>query len=400
MGTRVWTGLVFLLLAVLGAKIAVAADLSLVPSINARTEFTSNLNNDFKNPISDFIFTLSPAAEFNYTTEISQIQGRLGLTGLHYLKESSADHIDQSYQISGKYRVAPRWNLSLSSAYIVDSSLQEELTTSGLIMSRTPRQSFQVGPGVTYNLTERLAATLNYNFNKVNYQDPQFRNYASQQVGLTLNYPLKNEKTVLVGNFLVRETTYPGTDKYRSLGTYLGATHKFSENWDLNLMAGVNTSFMDFQTQVVQTRQSFSIVPTQTRFKETNISPYINVSTTRRWTNLSLTAGLSRDESPSAYGSISELYRAYGGANYQFSERLSGSLTGEYSLSNQSSQQNNLQNDYFSISPQVNYRVTEKLTASPGYRFGLRDDITNSRSASVQVVWLMLTYSYPIHYQR
>jgi len=184
------------------------------------------------------------------------------------------------------------------------------------------------------------------------------------------------------------------------LGIYLGTTHKFSENWDLNLMAGVNISFMDFQTQVVQTSQSFLTIPTQTRFKETKIGPYINVSTTRRWTNLSLTAGLSRDESPSAYGSISELYRAYGGANYQFSERLSGSLTGDCSLSNQASQQNNQENGYFSISPQLNWRVTEKLTASPGYRFGLRNDLTNDRSATLQVVWLMITYSYPIHYQK
>jgi hypothetical protein len=267
-------------------------------------------------------------------------------------------------------------------------------------MTRTPRQSIQVGPAVTYKLTERLAATVNYNYNRVNYQSPQFRDYTYQQVGLILNYPLKNEKTVLVGNFLVRETTYPGTDKYSSLGTYLGATHKFSENWDLNLMVGVNTSFMDFQTQVVQTRQSFSVIPTQTRFKETRISPYVNVSTTRRWTNLGLTAGFSRDESPTAYASISELYRFYGGVTYSFSERLSGSLTGDYYFSNQASQQNNLEDSYFNVSPQLNWRITEKVTASPGYRFGLRNDLTNDRSATLQMVWLMVTYSYPIHYQR
>ena len=94
------------------------------------------------------------------------------------------------------------------------------------------------------------------------------------------------------------------------------------------------------------------------------------------------------------------LYRFYGGVNYSFSERLSGSLGGSLYLSNQASQQNNQENAYFSVSPQLNWRVTEKLTASPGYRFGLRNDQTNDRSATVQVVWLMLTYSYPIHYQR
>jgi uncharacterized protein (PEP-CTERM system associated) len=99
MGTRAWG--VALLLGVLWASTGLAADLSVVPSIEARSEFNSNLNFDFTNKVSDFIFTLSPAAEFNYTTEISQLQGRLGLTGLHYLSHGNLDHIDQNYQING-----------------------------------------------------------------------------------------------------------------------------------------------------------------------------------------------------------------------------------------------------------------------------------------------------------
>ena len=163
-----------------------AADWAVVPSVTARTEFNSNLNYDFTAPKSDYIFTLAPAAEFNYTTDIGQLQGRLGLTGLHYLSNGQLDHIDQNFQINGRYQAAPRWNLTLNTAYISDSTLTEELLTSGLIMTRTPRQSIQAAPGVTYALTERLAATVNYNFYKVNYQSPQFQNYTTQQVGLTV----------------------------------------------------------------------------------------------------------------------------------------------------------------------------------------------------------------------
>ena len=400
MGTRAW-GAAALLSGVFWVSCGFAADWSLVPSINAKTEFNSNLNSSYTNQVSDFIFTLSPATEFNYTTEAYQLQGKLGLTGLHYLRHDQIDHIDQNYQINGQYRVSPRWNLSLRTSYIVDSTMQEELATSALIMTRTPRESIQFGPGITYNVTEKLAATVNYNFNIVNYQDPQFRNYTSQQVGLRLDYPLKNQKTLLTSNVLVRETRYPGSDLYRSLGINLGGLHKFSENWEVNLMAGVNISFLDFQTQVADfsTLSSPTVVP-QARLRQTSISPSINVSTTRRWTNLSVTAGLSRDESASAFASISEVNRIFGAMKYILTEKMEGTLSGDYSLSNQASQRNNLQGDYLSISPQLNYRVTEKLTASPGYRFSLREDITNSKSAATQSIWLMLTYSYPIHYQK
>ena len=116
-----------------------AADWAVVPSITARTEFTNNLNFAPTAPISDYIFTLAPTANFNYTTDIGQLQGILGVTGRHYLSNGQLDHIDQNFQINGRYQAAPRLNLSFSTAYISDSSLQEEFATSGLIMTRTPR---------------------------------------------------------------------------------------------------------------------------------------------------------------------------------------------------------------------------------------------------------------------
>jgi len=402
MGTRVWTGLVFLLWGVLGAKIAVAADLSLVPSINVQTEFTSNLNYDFKNPISDFISTLAYATEYNYTTETSQLQGRLGLKGMHYFRESSADHVDQNYQINGKYQVAPRWNLSLRSAYITDSTLQEELTASGLIMSRTPRQSIGLSPGVAYNITERLRATVNYSFNKVNYQDPRFRNYTSQYVGLNLSFPLKNQKTVLHGNITGQQTEYSsGSDLFRSLGFNVGANHKFTENWDFNFLGGVNISFMNFNTQVQDFSQfPFFVTTTTARVQKTTVGPYFSLFTTRRWTNLSITGGYTRNQGGSAFGTVSDLNSFNLSGRYAFTERLSGTILANYYFSTQISQTNELENAFLSFSPQLAYRVTEKLWTSVGYSFNMRNDISGGRSADAHIAWVMLTYSYPIHYQK
>ena len=103
---------------------------------------------------------------------------------------------------------------------------------------------------MTYALTERLAATVNYNFYKVNYQSPQFQNYTTQQVGLKLEQQLKNEKTSLIGNILAQYTQYPAEDSFRSIGFYLGANHKFSPDWEVNLVGGINQTYMNFQTQV------------------------------------------------------------------------------------------------------------------------------------------------------
>ncbi|MGO9175316.1 MAG: transporter [Desulfobaccales bacterium] len=388
--------LLFLCLVFGGAE-GDAADWAIVPSVTDRTEFTSNLNYSFIAPVSDCIFTLAPAAEFNYTTDISQLQGRLGLTGIHYLNNSQLDHIDQNYQINGRYQVAPRWNLTLKSAYIDDTSLEQEFLASGAIMTRTPRQSIQAGPGVTYNLTELLAATVNYNFNQVHYQDPRFQNYLTQGVGLNLTQQLKNEKTVLIGNIQAQETSYPAEDAlFRSVGFQLGGKHQFSPECDVTLLGGINLWFMDTQTQALNLSQyPFFISVRQVKLQSSEADPFVDLSATRRWTNLSVSGEYSRNQYPSGNGGVVDLNRIYGSLRYELTERLSVGLSGYYSISDQISNQYSYQNDYFGISPIVTYKLTEELTISPGYQFGLREETAggSSYSAKVQSVWLMLTYT-------
>ena len=327
-----WMGLA-IIMSLGAANLAVAADWSLVPSVTQKSEFNSNINLTYNSPISDYIFTLTPAADFNYTTEITQLQGHLGLSGQHYITNSNLDHIDQNYQINGKYQATPKVNLSLNSAFIVDTTLLQELLASGLVMNRSPRTSIRANPGMTYNITERLSSTVNYNFNRVMYQAPQYIDYTSHQIGLSFNYLLKNERTTLTNTNTVRETLYPGGNSYKTLGIYLGANHKFTENWEFNLVGGLNINKSDFATQVQDFSQfPFFITVQQKRVTHTKGTPYFNVSTTRRWTNLRVTAGYTRDQSPSAYGYVTNFSRVYASLGYDFTERLTGSLGGSLFL--------------------------------------------------------------------
>jgi hypothetical protein len=400
MGTRTWVGLA-LIMSLWAANLAVAADWSLVPTVTQQSEYNSNLNLTFTNPTSDYIFTLTPAADFNYKTEIAQLQGHLGLSGQHYLSNSNLDHIDQNYQINSKYQATPKVNLSLNTSYIVDTTLLQELLSSGLVIGRSPRTSFLANPGMTYNITERLSSTINYNFTRVLYQAPQYIDYTSHQMELTFNYLWRNERTTLTNNNIVRETLYPGGNSYKTLGFYLGANHKFTENWDFNLMGGMNINKSDFDTQVQDISQfPYFTSVAQQRVRNTKGTPFFNVSTTHRWTNFSLTAGLSRDQSPSAYGYVANFTRINASLVSTFTERLTGTLGGSYSLSTQASQANNLEYNYYTVTALLAYRITEKLSATPGYRFSRYGDVAGDRSAQAHSAYVMLTYTYPVHYQQ
>jgi len=417
MGTRTWLGLA-MIMSLWAANLAMAADWSLVPSVNLKTEYNNNINTTSAGStgstgkLSDFIFTLNPATAFIYTTEASKLEGSVGISQLLYIKNTAYNHTDQNYRINGQYSLTPRFNVSLTSSFISDSTAQEEILASGLTITRTPRLALMVGPGVSYNLTERLSATLSYNFNKVTYQPVQttqsqnYQNYSSQAVSLMWQY-LLSERTTLSTTFSGTESTYTGSNgnNYKSLLFSLGVNHKHSERWQFNLAGGFNYSLYSTNSQIATAGQFplFVSVPTQTQ-KGTNFSPNFNIGATRRWTNLSLTGSFSRNQQASAFGYISQVNALSLAMNYQFTERLTGSLSSSYSLSSQSSNTSQNQNNYYTVGPQLKYLITEKLTGSSGYTFSFQryggNNLSSSSNAPVQVVWLMLNYSYPLHYQR
>jgi long-subunit fatty acid transport protein len=148
-------------------------------------------------------------------------------------------------------------------------------------------------------------------------------------------------------------------------------------------------------------------VPTQQQ-KGASFRPYVNLGATRQWTNLSLTGSLSSNQSPSAFGYVAQVYALSLNASYKFTERLSGSLSGSYSLSSelfsQNQNQNQNQTNNYSVNSGLSYQITEKLTASSGYTFSSQlyggNNLSSSSNAPVQVGYLMLNYSYPLHYMR
>ena len=401
-----------LLLGVLAAKDGSAADWSIVPSITQRFEYNSNFNTTPTGKLSDFIFTTNPSAAFIYATEASKLQGSVGISQLLYVKNTGYNHTDQNYQINGQYSLTPRFNISLNTSFISDSTAQQEFLTSGLMITRTPRLSFTVGPGMSYALTERSSAILNYNFNKVTYQPSQniqtqnFQNYSTQSVSLVYQY-LLSERTTLSNTVSGTESAYTGSTNsdYKSLLYSLGVQHNYSANWAFNLAGGVNYSWYSTNSQIASFGQfpNFVSVPTQTQ-TGTNFSPYISLGATRRWTNLSITGSLLRNQQASAYGYIAQVTAASLNASYNFTERLTGSLGGGYSLSTQSSNRSQNETNGLNASSQLSYKVTEKLTASSGYTFNSQlyggNNLSTSNNSNVHIGWLMLSYSYPIHYQK
>ena len=402
-----WLAVVLLLSACLPAY---AADWSLVPQVDVGAKYDSNINFNFVGQKNDVIFNVSPALDVNYSSEISKLTGRLALEGLAYIKNPNLDTINQYYSFSGQHKVAPRLSLSFTGGYTLDSNLNEELLASGFVMNRSRRQAFQAAPGLEFNLTERALLRLGYAFNKVNYQDPSYVDYSQQSVNLGLNYLLKNTKTTITGTILGRYIDYPSIGNiYRNLGTYIGLDHKFSEDWSLALSGGLNYNWFTSQTAVLDFGNFVTFIRLrQVKLETFTVSPYFNISASRRWTKTNLTFGYSVDQSPSGSGTINQFHSGYAGITRDFTERLTGGLRGSlyYSLSDSpGSDYNNL---VLYLTPNLSYKLSEKFTLNSSYTYGWRDNLSGGQTTSFgagqttsrNLVWLSLKYSNPLHYQR
>jgi predicted porin len=390
-----------LFLAVVGPQPGGTADFAILPTVNLKTEFDSNLNFSFRTRLKDYILTLNPTIPFRYATEAGFVEGRVALKGMHFITHSNLDTVDQNYEMSSAYQITPRLNLSFGASYVVDSTMEEELLASGLIIGRTGRNAVRAAPGLSYVLSERWKASLGYDFSQVTYDNPRLRNYLIHSVKLSPSYQFPNEKTSLVGVCNTRFTEYTDGDQYTTLGTYAGVQHQFSATWFASLFAGANFSWMSYRTLVFDFFGTPVAVPTRKLREQSSINPYFELSTTKNWEKFSLTGGYSRDQSAASAGTIYETNRAYLTMAVKITEKCRSSLKGEFYLSQNIQQQTSYQQLSYRVAPEISYQLTEKLFLSSNYSFQWRENQqTNfNQNSHRHNVWLTLTYNYPLHYQ-
>jgi hypothetical protein len=388
---------------------AQASDWVVTPQLDLGAKYDSNINFNYVNRQHDFIFNVSPSVDFTYASEISKLSGRLALDGLAYVKYGNLDSINQFYNISGQRQVTPRLAVTFTGGYTLDSTKNQELITSGFIMNNSRRQGLQAAPGLSYNLTERASLQMGYAYNQTTYQQSgTYNNYFTHTVNLGLNYLLKNAKTTLTGTIVGNYTNYPSIgNSYRNLGTYLGFKHNFSEEWSLSVQGGANYNWYTSQTAVLAFGNFVSFVGLrQTQLKTFTVSPYWNIAANRRWTKANLTFAYSVNQSPSASGTVNQFHNGSAGFSYTFTERLTGGLGGNVYYSTSSSPGSNYNELVFGLTPNLTYRLTEKISVNSSYTYNWRESLSGSsgfgagQTTSRNLVWLYLRYSNPLHYQK
>lgn len=385
-----------------GVTAGEATDWAMVLDLETKGQYSSNINYSARNRQSDYILSAQPRAAFQYNSEITRLEGSLALLGLHYLSNSSLDRINQYYRLGGTHQLTPRFGLRLGLNYSSDSTLQEELTTSGVFINRSLRTALGLSPGVSVALTERLSTFIDYGFNYTDYQSRQYySNYRTHSLSNGFDYIL-NEKTVLRSFITASYIKYNTDNTISSLGAQLGFNHKFTENLDLSLMAGAtfqriksNISVLAFDSET-----GFIVIVTVPQ-KSTSLSPFITLASSYRWATGSFSLSYSRSQSASAYGALSQFNSFGANVNQRLTEKLNFSISPSVYISTLDSRGSDYTSIYYGIRPGLAYNFTERLRMGLSYAFNYRKVTGASNYAfPTHEAYVTLNYTYPIHYQQ
>lgn len=376
------------------------ADWVVLPAIELKGQYLNNINNSPKNVQSDYILSAQPSVSLSYNTEITQFEGKLALSGLHYLQNSGLDRINQYYWLKGSQKVAPRLALNLGGSFISDSTATEELLASGTVINRQLRTSFSITPGFTYNITELLSTSFAYGYYVIDYQDRFYNNYDSHFITNNFNY-LLNERTSLISKLTASFTSYKNDSSIASLGPQIGFSHKYEEKWDFLFLGGLSISNQRSKTRVFSAPNQLGFVGIpQKEQTSTSIAPFFSVTGNYKWETGSVGLSYSRSQSANAFGNQSQYNAFYINTNQSITSRLVFSFNPYFYTSTIDNPGSDYNSYYYGIRPGLSYKLTEKLVVGANYGFAYRTTTgSSSYSYPINDVWITVNYSYPIHHQ-
>ncbi len=173
------------------------ADVTLVPSFRAMTEYNDNVTFARAQEINDFVGTFTPGFTLDYNTALTDFSSSVELDFLKYLEESDLDTVNQRYAVKGGYKVTERTKVTGNLSYIRDTTLDSELQETGVVVDRSDRERFIGGGGVLYNLSETTELGVKYDYTDTSYHSKEYVDYDMHSVSLSLNRRLKSQRDVV-----------------------------------------------------------------------------------------------------------------------------------------------------------------------------------------------------------
>jgi hypothetical protein len=316
-----------------------ASQKTITTSLSVGQKYDDNINLQSADQHDDFISIIRASGSIDFKTEQTNIKGKVNLNIWRYADEDELNTLDQIYSLDANFLSSERLSLGIAGKYIKDTTLETELTETGVGLVRSVRKNYSFNPSATYAITERDTLSFSPFYTNSNYESDTYSDYWVSGAALNYKHLFKNERLALIAragyNYVKIKPGYYEYDYYKSSSEghyntyqlYGGVKYLFSETLTMNFLLGVRYTDSEMQRETYLL-DDYLISKTEDSNKTFGWLGDVNLSKTL--SKGSLTVGAKREILPSGLGELLEVDRLYIHFINKFTERLQGEIDASY----------------------------------------------------------------------
>lgn len=367
---------------------AQGAEWSAEPSLAVRGEYNSNLLLT-SDPHSDvWGIWVSPGVKFAGSTERLEVTGKVAADFVQYFGDPDRGLTNLYFPLTMRYKTE-RDTLGFDGGFTRDNTLMGELRQTGVVLSFTQRNLWNLSPSWTHEVTDRLSIQAGYQYVDAAYENGLplgLVNYTTQGGSAGLLYHLTEKDDVQVtGIYTNFHAPQAGDLRSDIYGGQLGFTHFFTESLTVNVAGG---------PRWVDSAQN----QTGPRVQDQQLVGVFNATLRQKWEDSFMQIDVGRDIYPSGFGLLLQTDRAAITYSRDMTERLTLSVNAAVllasSVSSIASTAAFPENRYVNVTPRVTWKISDWWAVDANYTYAQRDVDSFNVHAFSHAASVMLTY-YP-----
>lgn len=374
-------------------------------SVALRTEYDDNINLTAEPHSAVWGLLLAPEVKFSGATEALKVTGGLRASFNRYFGQSGLDSVDHAVSVHTTYK-AERDLFGADVESVRDSTLVSELLQTGVVQARRERNRLTAAPSWSHYVTENTALTASYGYTDVRYadtRDTSLIDYREQQASVGVLTNLSERDTLAVSGYYDWYETIPRTFDAKTYGLQAKYDRAFSETLRGTLAIGArNTNSTQSSNALVcsgpvlfglcvGSLERLTVVESD---RSTGYTFLAGID--KKFETAQVGAQLSREIYPTGIGALVQTDRL--GATWQ--QQLSPTLdffvdASIYQTRYVGSFVTGSDSRYYRIEPRLTWRFTDNWTLLGGYSYGHVQYQQSSPSATANVVYLVVSYTWP-----
>jgi hypothetical protein len=329
---------------------------------------------------------------------VSEISANASYGYQRYENISELDRQNQNYGIDGRYFTDTTvWGVSAQ--YSLTPSRDTAEQDSGDFSSNSEKEMIFISPSVSYRLSEQDKLLLSAQYSDTSYSTAQLVGYRDWGVNLMWSRQWSERYTssldVFYSNFDSERSSSLGLDRIGgfgsqtesdSFGANLSSTYLFSENWTIFGTVGV---------RLTETRRSSLLGSVE---KDSSEGFLLDAGVDYEGESLFAKFNISQSLMPSSRGQLNDQFKVELDLNYKVTERLSASLLSHFQKIDPADNYNGGgdKRTNITVNPSISLMITPDwiLSTSYRYRYQKRSIRNIEETANSNLYMMSLNYSW------